>query len=212
MARTAKAIDESLNGNGAAETETNSTATTSTSKRQGKASVTYLMPDGSERNFPDALSSVIRFEVIDGTKRDFDVSYLSETVKHCALLQGVVTRFQRGYQALKEIDKVVASIDDTSADLNDGIWIEVGNGEPRVTNLIAAIVMGLEAKGQTVDANRKREIGEKLAADENLRKETRERPAIAAYLATLSRQASEKREAEKLKLAQASGEDGTEGF
>ena len=175
-------------------------------KRQAKASITYVMPDGSEKNFPVAETNVIRIEIVDGTKRDFDVSALSDGVKHCALLQGVVTRFQRGYQALKEIDKVVESIDGTIEDLNNGIWLEVGTGEPRVTNLITAVVMALEAEGvhvRLVDGkvtdDHKKDISEKLAADENLRKATRERPVIASYLADMAAEAAKKRAEEKRK-------------
>lgn len=191
------------NGNGSAATS-GITAT----KRQAKASVTYVMPDGSEKNFPNEASTVIRIETTGGTKRDFDVSTLSESVSKCAVLQGVVTRFQRGYQALKVEDEVIASIDDTIADLNNGIWIEVGTGEPRVTNLITAITMALEASGETVDAERKRSIGEKLAADENLRKEMRERPVIAANLAKLASEAAQKRAAEAAEKAATAAQTG----
>lgn len=197
--------------NGAAPATNGVTAT----KRQAKASVTYVMPDGSEKNFPNENAGIIRIETTGGTKRDFDVSALSPSVKACAVLQGVVTRFQRGYQALKVEDEVIASIDDTIADLNNGIWIEVGTGEPRVTNLITAITMALEAEGTherlvdgKVTADHRKDIGEKLASDENLRKEMRERPVIAANLAKLASEAAQKRAAEAAEKATAAASTG----
>lgn len=181
-------------------------------KRQPKASVTYAMADGTEKNFPnkDAVSVVI--ETTGGTKRVYELSKLGENVKLCAIQQGLVTRFQRGYQALKLEDEVIASIDGTIEDLDADIWIEVGSGEPRVTNLIQAIVMALEAEGQTVDAARRAAISDKLASDENLRKETRERPAIAANLAQLASEAAAKRAAEKRVKASENTESATVGF
>src|SRR5438477_3905017 len=93
-------VDENVSSSGNGTVET-----VSTSKRQAKASVTYVLPDGSERNFPDATSTVARFTSPDETlKRDIDVSAFAENVKACAVLQGVVTRIQRGYQNLKDIN------------------------------------------------------------------------------------------------------------
>ena len=180
----------------------NASSGVTATKRQAKASVTYVMPDGSEKNFPDEASKVIRIETTGGTKRDFDVSTLAANVAACAVLQGVVTRFQRGYQALKAEDDVIASIDETIADLNNGIWLEVGAGEPRVTNLVNAIVMALEASGETVDADRRKGIIDKLASDENLRKEMRERPVIKANLSKLALEAAQKRADEAAKAAE----------
>lgn len=163
-------------------------------KRQSKATVTYVMPDGSEKNFPTVGAVAIRFELTDGSKIDYALDgERNANVDECARQQGFVTRFQRGYQALKEIDAVKENIGDTKADLEGGIWLEIGTGEPRVTNLITAIVMALEAQGETVDNDRKKGIGEKLANDENLRKEMRERPAIKANLAKLAADAAAER-------------------
>ena len=193
----------SSSGNGTVET---------VSKRQAKASATYVLPDGSERNFPDANASVIRITSPDETvKRDIDISMLPDNVKACAVLQGVVTRLQRGYQNLKDVDEVFDKIDAIVEELEGGIWLEVGTGEPRVTNLVTAIIMAIEAKGEVVDAARKASIIDKLG-DENKRKEARAFPEIAANLATLARQSAEKKEAEKLAAARASGEDATAGF
>lgn len=207
------------NQNENAEASTTETSAESGKKRQAKASVTYVMPDGSEKNFPNVEANVIRIETTGGTKRDYDISTMADNIKHCAMLQGVVTRFQRGYQAIKLEDDVVASIDETIADLNNGIWVEVGAGEPRVTNLITAVVMALETQGTheklvdgKVTAEHRKEIGEKLAADETFRKEVRERPVIAANLAKLASEAAQKRAEEKAAKAAADSGNASSGF
>lgn len=192
--------------------ENDAVSTESKAKRTPKASVTYVMADGSEKNFPNKDATTVRIETTGGTKRDYDVSKLGENTRACAILQGVAIRFQRGYQALKAEDEILASIDETVSDLDNDIWIEVGTGEPRVTNLVTAIVMAIEAKGETVDAARRQGIIDKLSADENMRKEMRERPVIAANLAQLASEAAQKRAAEKLKKASESTEDATSGF
>lgn len=202
------------NGNG--EAETPSVATSETAKRQAKAYVTYVMPDGSEKNFPHKDAVAVRFSLADNTKRDFRLDNMGENVSACSRAQGVVTRFQRGYQALKDLDEVVQSIDDTAEDLSNDVWIELGTGEPRVTNLITAIVMALEAQGESetnplvdgkVSSERRKAISDKLSAySEEERKAMRERPAIAANLADIAAESAQKRAQEKRKLASQSEE------
>lgn len=182
------------------------TAVKTNGSRTVKANITFVLPDGTEKNFPQAEATVIKFNIADGTERSVDVSSLSENVKNCAMLQGVVTRFQRSYQAIKELDKVVEAIDETIDDLNNGVWIEMGSGEPRVTMLATAVIRALEENGETVDGERRKSIVAKLGEDEELRKSTRERPIIAAHLADLQLEAAQKRAAEKKALATESGE------
>lgn len=191
-------------------------------KRQSKAGVSYVMPDGSERNSAHKDATLIRFTLGDGTKdaegnvtgatvRDLKTSGYGPNVTACAIMQGIVTRVQRGYQNLtaKEFDKVIASIDETNDDLANDIWIETGTGS--VSTLVTAVVMALESKGETVDAARLKTIVDSMSGDDDAAKKKREEvrayPVIQANLASIDKERADKRFAEKQKkLAESSKE------
>lgn len=207
------------NANAARETETENETVTETetgkaanaNKRQSKATVTYST-DGSENsvNSPTAECKFIHVEFADETARKIEFASLPESVRICAGLQGVVTRFQRSYQTLKEIDKVVEAFDETLADLENGVWIEFAAGEPKVTQLAKAVAMALEAKGEEVDEARRQSIIDKLK-NADFATKAKENPQVMANLATLQLEAAKKRADERMKAASESNAELT-GF
>lgn len=197
-------------GENAAVDETNETETATpanTNKRQTKASVGYSpaaeTPTDEQFNSPTEDSGFIHVDFADGTKRSIDVMALPENVRKCATLQGIVTRFQRAYQTLKEVDKVIEAFDETMADLENGVWIEFASGEPKVTQLANAVVMALESKGETVDDDRKASIIEKLKNSDFAAK-AKENPQVMANLAKLQLEAAQRRADERMKAAEGS--------
>lgn len=192
------ALNINTNTNGA------ETGTAAENKRAQKAFITYMRADGTEVNFPHPDCSAVLTSFANGTKRSIDVSTLSSDIKACAVLQGVAIRTQRSYQALKDIDSVVESYDETVADLLNNIWIESKTGEPKVTMLSQAIVKTLEAAGGTVDDERRRSIVEKLK-DASYREKAMANDHVKAALAQLKLDAAKERAAEAKKAAKESG-------
>lgn len=169
------------------------------SKKQPKAFVVYVKADGTVINFPAADADIVRTEFANGVKRDVSLTELNTELQHCAMLQGLAIRTQRSYQAEKDIDKVIESYDETVADLRKGVWIETKTGAPKITLLSQAIVLSLEASGQTVDDARRQSIIEKLKVTE-YREKAEANPAVVAHLAQLRLDAAKKR-AEEAKAA-----------
>lgn len=176
-------------------------------KRQTKALVSYSTDGNLENamNSPTEDCRYIHVEFADKTTRTIQPNDFPESVRACAMLQGIVTRFQRGYQTLKEVDKVVESFDETIEDLSNGVWVEFATGEPKVTQLAKAVVMALEAKGESVDEARRSSIIEKLKNSEYAKK-AKENPAVMAHLSQLQLEAAQRRAEERQKAAASAGE------
>lgn len=192
----------STNGNAAS-------ASTESAKKQMKAFVNYVVPASGDmpekaHNYPQADATIVRTEFSNGVKRDIDVTKLKADVLACATLQGIATRTQRGYQALKEIDAVIEAYDDTANDLLNGVWIESRSGEPKVTMLSQAIVLSLEASGQTVDEARRLSIIEKLKNADN-REKAMANEHVKMHLANLKLEAAKARAAEAKKAVKDGG-------
>lgn len=201
------AVDET---NSETETET-ATPAANSNKRTQKASVSYS-PDGNldnSQNSPTEDCVFIHVEFADETERKIDVMALPENVRKCATLQGIATRFQRSYQTLKEIDKVVEAFDETVEDMQNGVWVEFASGEPKVTQLAKAVVMALESKGETVDEERRASIIEKLKASDYAEK-AKANPQVMANLAKLQLEAAQRRAEERQKAANESEEELTD--
>ena len=181
------------------------TMTTETVKRPSKASVTYVRDDGTVSNFPLADTPVIRTEFANGMVRIFDTrDPRLDPTRPMAEKQGFVTRFQRSYNAEKDIDLVIEAYDETSADLFNGVWIESKTGEAKVTQLSMAIVKTLEGDGETVDENRRLSIIEKLK-DAAYREKANANAHVQANLQALRLEAQKKRATEAQKVAKETG-------
>lgn len=185
--------------NASVETET---ANEAGKKRQTKAAVSYSVDGDLENslNSPTEECKFIHVEFADETTRKIEVAKLPANVIACATLQGVVTRFQRGYQVYKEVDKVIEAFDETMEDLSNGIWIEFAAGEPKVTQLAKAVKMALEEKGETVDDERMAGIIDKLKNSDYAEK-AKANPSVMAHLAQLQLEAAQRRADERRKAA-----------
>lgn len=202
-------------GNGGTVPQTEPVPAAAATKQQ-KAFVVYVTPGASGEdgtvspetvsNFPNAEASVIRTEFANGVKRDFNVSAVVPSVSHCAELQGYVTRTQRAYQALKNIDDVIEAYDETIADILAGVWIESRAGAPKVTMLSKAIIMTIEAAGGTVDDARRASIIEKLKATD-YREKAEANEHVMSNLQQLKLDAQKLRATEAKAAAKAKGGD-----
>lgn len=187
--------------NGNADTG-NEVVTTAEKLRKGKAQVMYLNGEGVESNSPKEGVVAIRFKFANGVNRDIGDGEFNSHVIDCAKWQGLATRIQRSYQNEKEIDKVIEAVDETIADLKNGVWIELGgDGEPKVTMLATAVKLALEDSGETVDADRFKSIIDKLA-NEDYRKKARANAVVAAHVANLKLESARQRAMDAMKAAQ----------
>lgn len=188
-------------------------ATASASTKQQKAFITYLRENNEESNFAVADANVVRISFANKTSRDIDVSALSAEIQKMASLQGVAIRLQRSYQAIKDLDGVIEAVDETIADLGNGVWIDSKGGEPKVTLLSQALVSVLEANGGEVNDERRKSIIEKLKGTE-YRDKAMENPQVKAQLAQLKMDAAKKRLAEAKLAAKEAGTSnvGLDGF
>lgn len=177
-------------------------------KKQMKSFAVYVAMDGEGKevvtNSPAPSATIVRTEFSNGVKREIDTLKLSRDVLNCAILQGLATRVQRSYQAIKDIDGVIEAYDETVADLYNGVWIEGRTGEPRVTMLSEAIVLSLEANGATVDEARKLSIIEKLKTAE-AREKAMANDQVKAFLADLKLKAAQARAKEAKAQAKVEG-------
>lgn len=176
-------------------------------KKTMKAFVQYIKPDNTVVNFPTADCIGMRTSFSNGVARDLLIADVNADVQHCSVLQGFATRTQRSYNAVKEIDGVIEAYDETVADLKNGVWIEARSGEPKVTLLAKAIVLSLEAAGQTVDDERRKSIIAKLATAEN-RDKANANEQVKMHLANLKLEAAQDRAKEAREAAKKAGKEG----
>lgn len=197
-------------GNGkTAETSAEASAETS-GKRNSKAYSVYISTvDGkeSESFFPVSTAHTVRMVFANDTKVDLPVGELSSEMTNCAVLQGLAIRLQRSYQNEKDIDKCVEATTETIADLKNNVWIEPKGGAPRVTILAQALIRVLEAKGETVDDDRKRSIIEKLKTPEFSEKAMANKAVASAVEDIKFENAKERRDAAR-KAAKEAGSEG----
>ena len=195
------------NGNAAVQ----AAETEATGKRNQKSYALYVStnPENGEAVegfFPVAGAHTVRTVFSNGVKIDLAVSDLSPEITNCAVLQGLTTRLQRSYQAEKELDKCVEAINETIADLKNGVWIEPKGGGPRVTILAQALIRVLEAKGETVDEDRKKSIIEKLK-DSAFSEKAMSNKAVASAVEDIKfENAKERRDAAKKAMKEAGQE------
>lgn len=181
------------------ETENQPVANNETEKlRKSKAQVWYVNPEG-ESNSPREGVNAIRFKFANGIVRDIDGNF-GEHVKNCAFWQGLAIRIQRSYQNEKDIDTVIASVDETLEDLRNDVWIETAAGEPRVTMLANAVKYALENAGETVDETRFKSIIDKLA-DKEYAKRAKSNAMVVAHLAQMKVESAQRRAAEAMQAA-----------
>lgn len=194
-------------------TATGAESVTSASGKQQKAFITYLRTNGEESNFAVADADVVKISFANKTSREVNITSLTPELRQMASLQGVAIRLQRSYQAIKDLDSVIEAVDETIADLGNGVWIEGRTGEPKVTLLALALVAVLEANGGEVNDERKASIIEKLK-NTDYRDKAMDNPQVKAQLAQLKMDAAKKRLAEAKLAAKEAGTSnvGLEGF
>lgn len=181
--------------------------------RPKKASVVFVAIDENGKevatNSATEKSTVARTIFANGVVRDLAPVDFPEKIRHCAELQGFVTRTQRSYNSKTDIAEALAEYDEEVRDLKNGVWVEAGKpGEPRVTLLSEAIVLTLEGQGEVVDDERRADIVEKLKST-SYKEKAMASEAVKMHLFDLRRKAAEARFKEQKRAVKEAG-TGTE--
>jgi len=156
-----------------------------TTEEEGKSKISSFAyvnnaGDVSKQVKPDSIGLTVSFA--NGTKDRINIDELSSEILACATLQGLAIKLQRSFASAKgDVEKAVEAFETVKDNLLNGIWAEKGEGSgPRVSILAEAVEAVLTEAGQTVDADRRASIIEKLK-DEATREKTKKDPKVNAH-------------------------------
>lgn len=207
-----KAADTNANATSTnANAASNATSTNGTTKagkprqRPEVSSIVYLDASDTEHNHADGTTVALKISFANGYSDITKLSDLPQEMANAAMAQGLASRFQRSFQAVKgDINDAVERFTSAKENILSGKWIAPRGGDgkgPRPSLLAQAVEAILIEDGESVDENRRKGIVEKLRSDE-MAEAVMKNPRVVAKYKSLQAEAALARANEAAKKAQ----------
>lgn len=166
----------------------------------------YVNADGEESrsSSPDAVALLFKFT--NGSEIRVERDKLPENITAALVLHGAAQKIGDSYAGAESITDAVDKATAMHERLVAGDWTSGKTAGPRIQHLVDAIVAAKQAADQEVDPEA---VAEKLKADENLRKNALNNPAIRAMY---DKQKAERATAAARESAKAAKDAGAEGL